>query len=214
MTTETRNEQYAAITGVVAIGLLVLGAVLFDFYEYLPEADDIQFHLEDNSTRVQVAGYVGVLAAFFFYWFASSLRAMLRAAEGGTGRVSNIAFGGAIGAGTLMAGGFVLLLAAGARAGTDAGISGIAATTTYDIYGLVFGSAVPLALGVMIAAFSVIALRTRVVPQWLGWASVVIAVGSISPLSYIFVALDALWVVWISALLFLRGSRTVTSPTL
>ena len=45
----------------------------------------------------QIAGsIIGAVALIFFVWFAGSLRAALRTAEGATGRLSAISFGGAL----------------------------------------------------------------------------------------------------------------------
>lgn len=210
--TGSRTEQLAPLSGVASIVLLAASTLIFNFYEYLPDPAEIRDHLMDNATQVQVAGYVGILATFFFYWFASSLRSTLRAAEGGDGRASNISFGGAVGAATLMVATFSVLFASGARAGADSGISEIAAVASYDVYGTIFSLGVALGMGVMIAAFAVVAFRTGVVGRWLAWVSAFLALGSISPAAYIFVGLDAVWVLYVSVALYMAGRQTVSSP--
>ena len=210
----SRTERLAPLSGVASIALLAVSTILIDFYEYLPDPADIQAHLTDNDTRVLIGGYVGLLAAALLFWFASSLRSTLRAAEGGDGRVSNIAFGAMVGAAVLFVATFAVTIAAGARAGSTGGISADAATTTYDLSATLTGSGVALALGVAIGAFAVVAFRTRVMPRWVAWASAVIAVGSISPVSYIFVGFAAAWVVYVSVVLYTTGRRTVSADGL
>jgi len=205
----SRTERLAPLSGVASIALLGVSTVLFDFYEYLPAPGDIQAHLLDNDTAVTIAGYLGMLAAALLFWFASSLRSTLRAAEGGDGRVSNIAFGGAVGAAVLFVAAYSVMIAAGARAGSDSGISADSAAITYDVYATLVGGGVALALGVAIGAFAVVAFRTRVMPRWAAWASAIIAVGAISPASYVFLGLAAAWVVYVSVTLYMAGRRTV-----
>jgi len=209
-----RTERLAPLTGLAAIALVAVSALLTDFYEYLPDPGDIQAHLTDNATRLQWAGYIGIVAAALLLWFGSSLRSTLRAAEGGDGRISNIAFGGAVAAGGLLLVSYSIAIAAAGRAGSEGGITADAAATTYDIYSSLVGGGASAALGVMIAAFAVIAFRTRVMPRWAAWVSAIIGVGAISPLSYIFIGLAALWVAYMSLALYLAGRRTVGTKAL
>ncbi len=71
-----------------------------------------------------------------------------------------------------------------------------------DISGIIGGGAFPMVLAVLIGASSILALRTGVWPTWLGWAGVVIAIGSLTPVSYIFIAFDLVWVLLMSILIY------------
>lgn len=203
----SRTHLLAPLTGLMAIGLIAVSAITFGYFEYLPDPGDVTRHFTENPLAVQVAGYLGLLGTFFLFWFGSSLRAGLRVAEGGDGRVANIAFGGMVGAAAILVVAYSLMFSTGVRAGSSGGIDQGSATFAYDAYTTVVGSGAALALGVAIGAYAVVAFRTRMVGRWLAWASAMIALGSVSPLAYLFVGLAAAWLAYVSVSLYLAGRR-------
>jgi NAD(P)-dependent dehydrogenase (short-subunit alcohol dehydrogenase family) len=146
------------------------------------------------------------LAGLVFLPFLGSLRAILRRAEGGTGRLSAVVFGAGI---VFAALNFV-------KNSIDLGV--VMAVEWQDLEvdpaawqlldalftGLLMHEGV--ALGVLVGATSVIALRTGVFPRWLAWSGVVVAI--LSVLSVLLfglpLVLDLLWVLALSGLI-LRG---------
>jgi hypothetical protein len=193
---------------VVFAVLVVVAAVLVNNYDYLPPADELKAFFTDDSTTLQVAGYLGALSALFLIWFAGSVRSSLRPAEGGTGRLSAVAFGGGAVAGGLVALAYSILITGAARGGADGGIGSDAAATIYDGYSTIFSVAVPMALGVLIGAAAIVALRTKVWPAWLAWVSAFVAIGSISPVSWIFIGMDVLWILVVAIWLFVKQPAT------
>ena len=153
-----------------------------------------------------------MLAVFFFLWFVGSLRSFLRPAEGGTGRLSAVAFGGGVAAGALYLARFTMSVAAAFRADEPGGIGDQAATTLFDLGRLLFTAAVPMALAVLLVATAIVGFRTAMLPTWLAWVTVVIAVGQLSVgwiVHYVFLA----WVLFMSVFLYLRGAKTQAAPT-
>lgn len=75
--------------------------------------------------------------------------------------------------------------------------------------------ALPVALAALIGATAVVTFRARVWPTWLAWVSAILAVGSISPVGYIFIGLDLLWILYVSIWLFAgqRGEPDSTQPS-
>ncbi len=197
-------ERLAPLSGVAFVALAVAAALLVNNYDYLPTAGELQEFFTDNATTLQIAGYLGTLSAFFLAWFAGSVRSSLRPAEGGTGRLSAIAFGGGVAAAAIVALAFTILIVGGARGGADGGIGLDTAVTIFDLYGSIFGLAVPVALGVMIGAAAVVAFRTKAWPVWLAWVSAILAVGSISPVAWIFIGIDLLWILVVAIWLFTK----------
>ena len=118
----------------------------------------------------------------FLIWFAGSVRHSLRRAEGDTGRLSAVAFGGGAVGGGLVAVAFSILAAEAARSGRYGGIGPDVATLTYDLYGTILGVGLPLTLAALIGAAAVVAFRTRRWPTWLAWSGAIVAIGSISPI--------------------------------
>ena len=206
-----RTGRWGALSGAAAVVLAVLAAVLFNFYEYLPSGEEIADHLTDNATTIQIAGYLGVIAAFFMLWFAGTVKSVMRSHDE-DGRLTTIAMGGTVAAALGIALTFGLMIAAGARAGSDGGIGAAEAATFFDIYGTVFVSIGGVGTAALVMAFSVMALRTGLTPKWLAWVGVIVAIGSISPLGYIFFAFAFAFVVGISIWAYLTASRAGGAP--
>ena len=212
---DSRLERLAPLTGVVFVVLLLVGVgfTTFSGPEYPAPADEILDHYTDNSARVWVGSYLGMLAVFFFLWFVGSLRSFLRPAEGGTGRLSAVAFGGGVAAGALYLASFTMSLTAAFRADEPGGIGEQAATTLFDLGGSLFVAAVPMALAVVLAATAFVGFRTAVLPAWLVWVTAVIAVGLVTPIAWIVHIVFLAWVLFMSVFLYLREAPAQSAPT-
>lgn len=204
---ESRLDRWAPLSGVVALVLFSIGAALLGIYEYLPTAESLEQTLSDNASNVFAGGYIGMLSAFFMIWFAGSVYSALRKKEGGDGRLSVIAFGGGAASGVALAIGFSAMLASGARAGAEGGITALEAVTVYDIYSQILGGMFAVTVAVFIGATAVVSLRSDVFPNWFGWASVLITVGLLTPYSYAVLALVLVWLLVVSLWLFARGRQ-------
>jgi hypothetical protein len=203
-----RNGRLGALSGAAGVVLAVLASVLFNFYEYLPSGETIAEHLADNATRIQAGGYLGVIAAFLLLWFAGTVKALMRPRDG-DGRLTTIAVGGTITAAVGIALTFGLIIAAAARAGSDGGIGTAEALTLYDVYGTVFVSIGSVGLAALVMAFPVLALRTGLATKWVAWVGVIVALGSISPLAYIFFSFSFAFVIGISVWAYMKAPRAV-----
>lgn len=203
---ESSLEKLAPLTGVLSAVLIMAGAAMFGVYEYLPSGERIQAILSQNPTRVSIAGYVGSISAFFLMWFAASLYKTLRQREDNAGRLSMLAFGGGIASGIALAIGFSALIASGARAGAEGGISSVEALTLYDLYGQVLGQMFAVTMAVFIAASGVVSLRRGLTQAWFGWGSILIAIGLLTPIAYVVLALVLVWLIGVSVWLYLRRS--------
>lgn len=200
----SRYDRLALLSGVVSVALLVIGAAVIGIYDYLPPADEVAAYLGENSARVIAGGYLGSLSAVFLIWFAGSVRSALISPEGGTGRLSNIAFGGGIGASLAIAIGFTIIVTAGARAGAEGGITLEGAITMHDLWGQILGYVNAIMLGVFVGATAIVSLRTSVLPNWFGWLSLLLALGLFTPANYIFIFPGVLWVLVVSVWLYVR----------
>jgi hypothetical protein len=205
---ESRIERLAPLTGVVTVVLMMVGAGLFGVYDYLPSAEKVKEILSTNPTRVNLAGYIGSISAFFLIWFAGSVFSALREREGGTGRLSMVAFGGGVASGVALAAGFSVMVASGSRAGAVGGISLAEAVTLYDLYGQVLGGMFAITLAVFIGASAVVSLRAAVFPAWFGWVSALIAFGLLTPIAYFVLAFALVWLFVVSIWLYRRGAST------
>ncbi len=202
---ESRFEKYAPLSGLIGTLLLMAAAALYGVFEYLPASDELQEIVSENDTRVYLSGYIGTVAAFFLIWFAGSVYSALRKVDSDRGRLSMLAFGGGIAAGLTVALGFSIIVTAGARAGAAGGISAIEAVTLNDVYGQILGGTYAVSMAVFIGATGAVSLRSDLFPNWFGWASVIVAVGLLTPFAYAVLALALVWLILMSIWLYQRG---------
>src|SRR5688500_16678454 len=93
---EEKWERWAAGAGLIFVDLFI-GALFDPVVDPLgDEASVVAAQLLDNRGPARLAAYAGGFAALALVWFVGSLRSTLRRAEGGTGRLSAVAFGGGV----------------------------------------------------------------------------------------------------------------------
>jgi hypothetical protein len=196
-----RWERLAPLTGVVFIALVI---PVFLLGGEPPDADDSTQEVVDfwtsNDDELIVGAILAALAGLFLLWFVGSLRSALRTAEGGTGRLSAIAYGG----GVILAGGIALSAGIQFAAADTAGdvppeVTQVLSVLNSDLF-------FPFVVGTMglLLASGLLALRTGVLPSWLGWAAIVIAVVGITPAGFIAFLASLVWILVTSILLYQR----------
>ena len=209
------SERWSAASGLVFVALFIGWLALYRALEPAggqprPGDAEIVSDVLEGQDRLHVAHFVVGLAAAAWLWFLGSLCAALKRAEGGTGRLSEVAFA----AGVVFA---VLLLVAGAllpgladvprRGGT---LDPRAAAVVYDLAGSIFSLA-PFSIIVLVGATSLAALRYRALPPWLGWVGGVVIVllvaGAASidltrqdPLWFVGILGMVLWLAWVATI--------------
>ncbi len=203
---ESRLERLAPLSGAGSVGLIIIGVLVFNYYEFLPPAEKIAEYLNGSSARVSTGGYIGSLAAVFLIWFAGSVRSALIEREKGTGRLSSIAFGGGLAASVALGISFIGIFASGLRAGAPGGIAPINAVAMYDLWSQLTGQLVSIFMAVFIGATAVVSLRSGLFPAWFGWVSVLVAVGLITPFAYAMLAFALVWLLVVSIWLYLKGT--------
>jgi len=172
---ETRWERWGAASG---FGAILAGAAAMIFERGALSASDpvakIVAYYTGNHDALRAQALMFVIGAGFFLWFAGSLRSFLAWAEGGTGRLSMVAYGAGVASTvvTLVALAFQVGLASAAR---DAGQPALVGTM--DALFVIAN----LPLAVMLIAVAVVTFRTAAFPAWLGWLSVVAALAQLVP---------------------------------
>jgi hypothetical protein len=167
MKTRTR-EQLAATTGLVTAVLFGISFVI-GLSPEPPAMDDSAVatatYVAQNQDGIHVQILLNSLAMLAFLWFLGSVRAGLRGAEGGAGRVSAIASGGG-----LVGTGFILLaqvFAATAALRPDETDPGLIRTLVdLDMLSIGLGGA---AFAVFFWAVAVATLMDGGLPKVLGW---------------------------------------------
>jgi hypothetical protein len=177
------------VSAVLAVALWIVGLVLAQGVpsNLADSASDEQVlaWVKDNSGAITVGSWLFMLGCVAFVCFAALLRERLAEAEGGGHLLANLAFGGAVAAGVLGVG---MNSDIGASIDTDT-VSPAAAAALHHVGDLFFMGAEVMLIP-FVAAASLIALRTAVMPRW--WAilglvvAVVLAIGPIGWAALIF----------------------------
>ena len=217
---ETRWERWGAASG---LGAIVTGAAAVLFERGPLSASDpvakIVAYYTDNQGALRAQALLFVVGAGFFLWFLGGLRSFLSRAEGGSGWLSAVAMSAGVASTvlTLAALAFQVGLAGAAR---DAGQPALIGTM--DALFVVANR--PLA--VMLLAVAILTFRTAAFPAWLGWLSLLAAVGQLIPVGGI--ALDSgpltadgwlsaylpypLYALWLAGAAVVTTLRTGTTP--
>lgn len=207
----SRLEKFAPLSGFVTIALLLSAILLTGTFDYFPKPDRAVEIFSQHSTRVAWGGIFGIYSAVFLVWFAGSVFKALQEGKGTNNRLSTISFGGGIISGISAAAGYGVIYAAGARAGRPGGISAEQAVMMYDLYTAFAAGLLTTGLAVFIGAAGISCLRIQSLPTWLGWASLVITIGLLTPFHYIFEGLSMLWIVVVSIVLYRKENLPTVS---
>jgi hypothetical protein len=207
------EERLAPLDGIAAVILWVAGVAVLQGPGHQPHADAsgaraLQFFQVHTGT-VLAGTSLFALGTLFFLWFVGLIRAQLGPAEGGTRRVSSIAYAGGI----AMAISLLLVSAAQAAGAINNVNLSPDAAQVYLGASAGFYYAAGLAGAVFLLATGLTSLGTGAFPVWLGWASIGLAVWLlIVPIAWIaLVYVFPLWLIAVSVLLWTR-SRSGSRP--
>jgi hypothetical protein len=134
------------------------------------------------------------------------VRSALLKREGGDGQLATVSFGGGLAASVALGISFIGIFAAGLRASAPGGITPIGAVAMYDFWGQLTGQLFAIFMAVFIGATAVVSLRSGLFPAWLGWVSVLVAIGLITPFAYAILAFALIWLLVGSIWLYLKGA--------
>jgi len=200
-----RWERFAPLTGIVAVVLWVVGVIVEESTDYSDQdtpREILAVFQEDTNTLI-AAGIIFAFGAVFFIWFLGSLRAALYSAEDGVGRLSSIVYG----SGMLAALCLLLQVAPTLQGAVDEDDLSADTAQSLQSMGEAFFVGTELTLLVMFAAVGLLVLQTRVLPIWLGWVSLAVALLlAIIPIGWAGVVWAfPLWTIVTSVLLYLRA---------
>jgi hypothetical protein len=208
-----RWQRVEPLAGIVFVVLAVISLATASGEEFLAEPEEVADYFLDHSGRIMVAEIIGGFAIFAFFWFVGAVRNRLRVPQTPEGGLPALAFGGGIAAATLLLVANAATMAGAFRADEDGRIDPGVAAALNDISSLIIGIAAPVALAVFVAATGIVSITTGVLPKWLGWASLLIALGFLIPyISFIFWLPFGVWVLVVSVLLYRQpGEESLAS---
>ena len=205
-----RLERLAPLSGVLFFVLVVAAIVIFP--DETPSADDsrakvVKFWLEHDSDAV-ASSIVLALSAIPLVWFAGTLRAASRTAEGVEGRLSATAFAGAI-----------ILAAALVIGGTMQFVLGDAADDLPPVAIQTLSAAssdffFPFLVGIFLWLFAtgLVILRHGLLHAAFGWLALLVAIVAITPVGFVGFIAAPVWTLAVSIALYRRWNAPPTGP--
>lgn len=211
-----RWESWLPVSGIVFVALVLIAILIAGDGPGDTNREIVEYYEDDGNRNTQFTTFVLLgLGALSFLAFLASLRTALRRAEGEPGTFSAFSFAaGVTSAALLLAANASFVSIAESTGDDDFRLDPNLARLTENIGYTLFVSSLAAA-GLMIAAASIVAIRTRVFPAWLTWVGLVIALALVA-VGFAFVPLFGLlaWVLVVSVLL-LRPAlpRQEAAPT-
>jgi Domain of unknown function (DUF4386) len=210
------KQRWTALSGIVFVVLMLTGA---SFVIDVPAADastqEIARYLADsgNHTRNIVGAYLWVLGGLAFLGFVAGLRAVLRRAEGDPGTLSSLVFGAGVVFTAVWSVSAVALAAVAYSVGlADAPVSDPDLVRVLPQLGsllLLLGGGFAGIL--LVLATSMLTFRTRVLPRWLAWFGILVAIALVFDVTYMNILPLVAWVLFASIALLMRQDETATA---
>jgi hypothetical protein len=212
---DRKMEKWAALSGAVFVLLAVIGTFIAGSPPKVsdPNPKIIKF-VVDNQDALKVSSYIAGLGVVFFLVFLGIVWTRLSRAEGGPGRLAGT---------SAMAGVAVAAIASvGFAINAYSALHPLDSPTTYRLGTVVFG-VLSFAALVFVEAASIVIIRTKFLPVWLGWLGMLSALvwlvggaavatedDAIFAVGFASFLVWALWLLIFSVMLF-RTSDSATS---
>ena len=193
-------DRHAPLAGVVSVICWIIGTALLDTVESKETGAELLAVYNDDEGRILLGGILFLIGTAFFLWFLGSLRSRLLLAEGGDGRLSNLAFAGGVATAVCLA-----LLPGPEMAGafSNEDLDESAALALAHV-GDAFFLGAEYMLPVLLVASALVAFRYGALPRWLAWIQILLALillsGVVGWAGLIFVF--PIWVLVVSYLLW------------
>ena len=199
------NRDRGLLAPLLGLLFVVLTIVSFAVFGDEPPGEGsgaqkvVDFYV-DNKDQLMTGAIIQALAASAFVFFAGYLRQVLRDASGGRSFLPSVVLAGA----TIFATGTAIdATITFTQAETAGEVNPVANETLNALWHNDF---VPMALGLLIflLAAGIAIVRTGVLPKWLGFIAILLAVFVMTPLWFVGLIGGALLIVIMSVMLALR----------
>jgi hypothetical protein len=203
-------ERYAPLAGVAAVVLWVVGILVGETAVDGKNPATLLDSYRDEEGSILLGGFLWLLGTFFFFWFLGSLRARLFALEGGTQRLTALAFAGGVATAIF---GFATPGPDMSAAIADGADLSQPAAEAIRVVSDIFFIGGEMSTAVLLAATGIHALRTRSLPRWLAWVSLLIAlVLIVLPIGWAgLIFAFPLWVLVVSFILWSASAGTTAA---
>lgn len=200
-------KKLVPLSGVAAVAAIIAGFLVTGD---TPDADApinevVSFYTKHDSDA-QFSGALLALGAFLFLVFSSTLAGVLRRAEGVTGGSSALAYGGGI----LFATGIAIFAGLSFTLG-DVGPD-IDPSAVQALHVLNEDLFFPVAVGTVafLVGSGIGIVKTGILPKWIGWVAIAIAVLGLTPLGFVAFMLLGLFTLIASVTLAMRADTHET----
>jgi hypothetical protein len=204
--------RWAALGGVAYVVLFVIGVILI--YGNSPDSGSAPakivawYSKSSHRDKMSIGWVVAALGVFFFLWFLSALRQVVRRLEADDGFLT----------GLTTIGGVIYGAMAFASLGLQVGIRTMSDDTYHHtVYpGLIHAAddaswmihaGGAAGISAMIIAASLAGLRAGAVPKWAGWLGIVVGILGLGLIAFLPWFVVALWILVVSIGMFIRGGR-------
>jgi hypothetical protein len=204
-----RWPAWAPLLGIAFVALVVMSfAVGGETPDIKDSPQKVLDFYNDNDSSQQFAAALLAWATVLFLFFLGVLRTALADAEGGTPRLSAVAFAGGIvlAIGMLAFAGFTFTLGDAADHLTPDAAQALNALNSDFFLPLAAG------LGTLMIATGISSIRSRVFPAWLGWLALVIGIAAITPAGFFGFLAFGLWTIAASIVLWRAGTGAAAAP--
>jgi hypothetical protein len=202
-----RWERWSALAGVLFVALFIVALALTGNTGDNPSEVQQWYADDGNQTKAIVAWFIWVASALAFLSFLGTLRDMLVRAEGGPGTLSALVFGpGLVFTGLYVAA--VSLFAAPAALADDSDFKLDANTAQMSNdagYFLLVGGV--MVASILVLSASTAALRTGILPAWLGWIGLIVAVAMLFAIFFVPILVFVGWVLVVSLVMLVAAWR-------
>jgi hypothetical protein len=201
----TRLARFAPLTGMIFVALVVAGGLAVGSS---PSGDDpitkVTAYYAAHHNRIFAAAILWAYAAVFFAFFGATLWSRVR------GLARPVLAAGTL-VGTAIASSSLLVWSAVNFALGDLGDkANVSQGAIESLHVLTDGLFIPVAAGisVLLLSVSLAAVLGGILPRWLGWIGIVIAIVQITPIGFFATLAFLLWTITVSILLLVRPAPT------
>ena len=206
MLSRIRWERWTPASGVAFVVLFVVAFIVGGDEIGNSDAEIVAYYGDGGTRASEIAAFfLVVVAVLFFLWFVSALRDRLSSVEAAPKSLSTLAFGAGVATAVLLVAALALFTVVSFEIEfrdefqLDPNLARLIETAGI----LLFTGAVMFA-SVLVTATSVLALRTAVLPNWLGWLGLPVAVALLLAIFFFPFFVLLAWVLVVSVTLIVR----------
>lgn len=193
-----KGERLLPLSGIAAVGLIFASfALVGDTPETDAPVSELVTFYTSGDGDVTAGANVLAFGALFFLLFATSAAAAVRRAQGDSGMASTLSFGG----GLLFTVGLLLFAGVSYALGDVPDALDPAALQTLHLLNEDLFFPVAMGLVAFLLGTGVGIVKTGVLPPWIGWVAIAIAILGMTPVGFFALPLFGLWILVSSVML-------------